>query len=44
MISKTEWQSKLEVVTNRRQFPEDSDLLTRYHDLIGTGVNPGSFC
>lgn len=37
---KTEWQFKIE----RRKIPEDSDLQERYYDLIGTGVNPGSFC
>lgn len=37
---KTERQFKIE----RRKIPEDSDLQERHYDLIGTGVNPGSFC
>lgn len=44
IIGKTECQFIVQIVTNRRKFPEDSDLQTRYHDMIATGVNPGSFC
>jgi len=44
IIVKTEWQFKIEIVTNKRKFPEDGDFQARYCDFFGTGVNPGSFC
>lgn len=32
IIGKTECQFIIQIVTNRRKFPEDSDLQTRYND------------